>query len=46
MREKPTLVPIKLKNDSLEIFQEAYNISKNLTIGESNVHKGSARGNI
>ena len=27
-REKPKLVPIKLKNDSLEIFKDAYNATK------------------
>lgn len=28
IREKSTLVPIKLKNDSLEIFKDAYNATK------------------
>lgn len=29
IREKPTLVPIKLKNDSLEIFKDAYDATMN-----------------
>ena len=28
MRDKPQLIPIKLKNDSLEIFKDAYNATK------------------
>ncbi len=41
IREKSTLVPIKLKNDSLEIFKDAYNATKSEY--ESNLHKTVVR---
>ena len=43
LRDKPQLIPIKLKNDSLEIFKDAYNATKQ-KLDEQNIKKGSLKG--